>query len=85
MNSKIETPLNIGIGLCAFHTTRSKKLINFLSDLNVSANYNKIISIKKNIFDAVLEKKKQKKTMAYLFRQYYPKINQCILPLTTLI
>ena len=61
MNSKIETPLNIGIGLCAFHTTRSKKLINFLSDLNVSANYNKIISIKKNIFDAVLEKKNKKK------------------------
>ena len=84
MNSKIETPLNIGIGLYAFHTTRSKKLINFLSDLNVSANYNKIINIKKNIFDAVLEKTKQK-AMAYLFHQYYPKINQCILPLTTLI
>ena len=76
MNSKIETPLNIGIGLYAF-------VINFLSDLNVNANYNKMISIKKNIFDAVLEKKQ--KTMAYLFRQYYPKINQCILPLTTLI
>ena len=57
MTSKIETPLNIGIGLYAFHTTRSKKLINFLSDLNVSANYNKVNSIKKDIFDAVLEKK----------------------------
>ena len=66
MNSKIETLLNIGIGLYAFHTTRSKKFINFFSDLNVSANYNKSISIKKNIFDAVLEKNKTKNDSIFI-------------------
>ena len=31
MVSSIETPLNIAFGLYIYHTTRSKKLINFLS------------------------------------------------------
>ena len=45
--SKIETPLNIGFGIAFYHATRGKKLANFLSDLNVSANYQKVIGIKK--------------------------------------
>ena len=38
-------------------TSHSKKLINFLSDLNVGANYHKITNIKKSIVDAVLAKR----------------------------
>ena len=47
--SKIETPLNIGFGIAFYHATRGKKQANFLSDLNVSASYQKVIGIKKNI------------------------------------
>ena len=42
--SKTETPLNVGLGLYIYHI-RSKKLINFLSDLNVGVNYHKITNI----------------------------------------
>ena len=55
--SKIETPLNVGIGLYIYHVTRSKKLINFLSDLNISINYKKVTEIKKNIVQSVLVKR----------------------------
>ena len=54
--SKIETPLSAGLGLHIYHITRSKKLINFLSDPNVGVNYHKITNIKKSIVDAVLAK-----------------------------
>lgn len=54
--SKIETPLNVGVGLYTYHVTRSKKLINFLSDLNIGINYKKVVGIKKNIVQAVLGK-----------------------------
>ena len=33
--SKIETPLNVELGSYVYHITRSKKFINFLTDLNV--------------------------------------------------
>ena len=55
--SKIETPLNVGLGLYVYHITRSKKLINFLSDINVGVNYHKITNIKKSIVDAVHAKR----------------------------
>ena len=35
-----------------------KKLVNFLSDLNLGATYQKVINIKKDIVQAVLERKK---------------------------
>ena len=54
--SEIETPLNVGLGLYVYHITRSKKLINFLLDLNVGVNYHKITNIKKSIVDAALAK-----------------------------
>ena len=41
-----ETPLNFGVGLYLYHSARSKKLVRFLSDLNVSISYDKIIDIK---------------------------------------
>ena len=31
-----ETPLNFGLGPYLYHSTRSKKLVKFLSDLNIS-------------------------------------------------
>ena len=45
--SKIETPLDIGFGIALYHATRRRKLVNFLSDLSVSASYQKVIRIKK--------------------------------------
>ena len=44
--SKIETPLDIGFGT-AFYHARRRKLVNFFSDLSVSASYQKVIRIKK--------------------------------------
>ena len=41
-----------------YHVSRSKKLVNFLSDLNLGANYHTVIDIKNDIALAVLEKKK---------------------------
>ena len=58
--NKIETPLNIGLGLYMYHVSRSKKLVNFLFGLNLGANYQKVINIKKDIVQAVLERKKGK-------------------------
>ena len=54
--NKIETPLNVGIGLYVHHQTRSKKLVNFLSDLNIGINYDKVLDIKKDIAIAILDK-----------------------------
>ena len=59
--NKIESPLNIGLGLYTYHVSRSKRLVNFLSDLNLDANYQKVIDIKKDIVQAVLKKKKANK------------------------
>ena len=56
--NKIETSLNIGLGLYMYNVSRSKKLVNFLSDLKLGANYQKVIDIKKDIVQAVLERKK---------------------------
>ena len=55
-SSTIETPLNVGTGIAFYHSTRSKKLVNFLSDLNVSANYKKVIDMKSDIAQSVLQR-----------------------------
>ena len=47
--SKIETPLKIGMGLYFYHITRRKKLSNFLSDLHISINYQKVTEIKTSL------------------------------------
>ena len=49
----IKTPLSIGIDLYLHQHTRSKKLINFLSDLNISANYKQVICLKKDIANSI--------------------------------
>ena len=56
--NKIETPSNIGLGLYMYHVSRSKKLVNFFSDLNLGTNYQKVIGIKKDIVQVVIERKK---------------------------
>ena len=42
-----------------YHATRSKKLVNFLSDLNISINYRKVIIIKKDVAQPVLKQKEE--------------------------
>ena len=44
-----ETPLNVGVGLYVYQSTRSKKVVKLLSDLNVSISYDKVIDTKKGI------------------------------------
>ena len=51
--NKIETPLSTGISMFIYHNTRSKKLINFISDLNIEVNNEKVISIKKAIASSI--------------------------------
>ena len=50
----------IGLILYFYHVSYSKRLINFLSNLNFSANYEKVLSIKKNIVQTILQKKTEK-------------------------
>ena len=45
----IKTPLSIGIDLYSHQHTRSKKLINVLLDLNISASYKQVIPLKKDV------------------------------------
>ena len=51
--------MNVGVGLYVYHSARSKKLVNFLSDLNVSISYDKVIDIKKDIAANIMEKSKE--------------------------
>ena len=55
--SKIETTLNVGVGLYFHQTTRSKKLIDMFSGLNLSIGYEKVTDIKKDVANAILEKR----------------------------
>ena len=58
--NKIETPLSIEISMFIYHNTRSKKLINFLSDLNIWVNYEKVISIKKAITSSIQQQRNKR-------------------------
>ena len=64
--SRLETPLNIRLGLYFYHVSRSKKLINFLADLNLGVNYQKIVNVKKGIVQAVPQKKRKMEVSLYL-------------------
>ena len=52
----IETPLNVGLGLYIHQKTRSKELIDVLSDLNISINYDKALNIKASLASSVSDK-----------------------------
>ena len=54
-----ETPLNVGVGLHVYHSTRCNKIVKFLSDLSGRVSYDKIIDIKKDIAANIMEKNKE--------------------------
>ena len=54
--SKIESLLNVGIGLCLHQTTRSEKPNDMFDSLNLCINYDKVLDIKKDINNAILKK-----------------------------
>ena len=53
--NKMETPLSIGTSLFLYHNTRSLKLVDFISDLNIGVNYDKVIYIKRDIVSPIQE------------------------------
>ena len=59
MTSNIETTSNVGLGLYVHQKTRSKNLCNFLSDLNLSVNYDKVCNIKSNLAKSVIKRTKE--------------------------
>ena len=70
----IKTPLIIGIDLYLYQHTRDQKLINFLSDPNVSANYKQVIHLKKDIANSI-EIKRQENNSIFIplgFKQNHP-------------
>ena len=70
----IKTPLSIKIDLYLYQHTRSKKLINFLSDLNISANYKQVIHLKKDIANST-EMKRQENNGVFIplgFKENHP-------------
>ena len=40
-----------------YHNTRSKKLVDFISDLNIRVNYDKVVSITKDIASSIQEQR----------------------------
>ena len=66
MYSKRETPL----GLYFHQVTRSKKLIDMMSDLNLSINYGKVMEIKKDVAKSIVERREENNGVLYhLFYQ----------------
>ena len=57
MYPKIETPLNVSVGLYLHQIPRSRKLIDMFSGLNLSISYEKVTDIKKDVANAILEKR----------------------------
>ena len=57
--SKIQTPLNVGIGLYLHQTTRSKKRIDMFDSMNLSTKYDKVLDIKKDVSNAIIEKRSE--------------------------
>ena len=62
----VETPFSVGLGLMICKHTRSKHIINLLSDMNLTINYDKILKIETNIAEAIV-KKKWKTVMAFMY------------------
>ena len=69
--NKTETPLSIGTSLFLYHNTRSKKLVDFISDLNIGVNYDKVISIKKDIASSI-HKQSDKNNSAFIPTGFVP-------------
>ena len=52
----VETPFSVGLALMVCKHTRSKHIINLLSDMNLTINYDKILKIETNIAEAIVKK-----------------------------
>ena len=50
----VETPLHAGTGIYIHQKTRCRELIDILSDLNISIDYDKLLNIKSQLADTVL-------------------------------
>ena len=55
-NHRTETHFSVGFGLMIYKHTRSKHIINLLSDMNLRINYDKILKIEANIAGAIVKK-----------------------------
>lgn len=67
-------PLNVGAEVNFYNSTRSKRLVNFFSDLNISFNYQKVLEIKENLPKVVMQKKERNNGV---FVPTNAKKNQC--------
>lgn len=67
-------PLNVGAGVNFYNSTRSKRLVNFFYDLNISFNYKKVLETKENLPKIVLQKKERNNGV---FVATNAKKNQC--------
>ena len=56
---RTETLLIVDAGLYWYHATRSKKLINFFSDLNIDIISDKVTGINKDVSNIIIEKCKE--------------------------
>ena len=80
---RTETPFSVGLGLMIYKHTRSRHIINLLSDMNLTINYHKILKIETNITEAIV--KKWKTVMAFMYHRQSKQNVQFILPSTTVI
>ena len=51
----VETPFSVGLGIYVHKETRSKKLLECLSDLGLSISYDKVMKIENDLGNAVAE------------------------------
>ena len=49
----VETPLNVGTGIYIHQKTRCRELIDILSDLNISIDYDKVLNIKSQLIQLI--------------------------------
>ena len=56
--TRVETPLSVGLALTVHKKTRSKDLVNVLSQLEVGSSYNKVVNIEKRIACGVADRMK---------------------------
>ena len=55
-HNSVETPVAVGIGLSLHHSTRSKGLVEHLSELNLSISYEKVLKLKTAIANSIERK-----------------------------
>ena len=74
-----ETPFTVGLSLHVHKTTRSKKLVDLLSNLNLCIPYDKVMKIETALGNAVIKEKEELNGVYVPPNIVYG--NHCILPL----